>query len=49
MTNNHVLRDGDEFTINTHDGVTHPATEVEKGIDTDDDLALLQFESDKSY
>ena len=49
LTNNHVLRDGNKFTIDTHDGETHQATEVENAINSDDDLALLQFKSDKSY
>ena len=49
LTNNHVLRDREEFTVYTYDGETYQATEVEKAISTGDDLALLQFESDKSY
>ena len=49
LTNNHVLREGKEFTIDTHDGVTHQATKVENALDTDDDLALLQFTSDNDY
>ena len=49
LTNNHVLRSQKEFTINTHDGETHQATEVENSINTNDDLALLQFTSDKDY
>ena len=49
LTNRHVLRSQTEFTINTHDGESYQATEVENAIDTDDDLALLQFESDKDY
>ena len=49
LTNRHVLRSQTEFSINTHDGVTHQATELEKAIDSNDDLALLQFESDKTY
>ena len=49
LTNNHVLRGGNAFTINTHDGVTYQAKVVPNGIDTDDDLALLEFESDKTY
>ena len=49
LTNNHVLRDGEKFAIDTHDGETYQATEVEKAIASDDDLALLQFKSNKSY
>ena len=49
LTNNHVLRGGNAFTINTHDAVTYQAKAVSNGIDTDDDLALLQFSSDKDY
>ena len=49
LTNDHVLRDRETFTIHTHDGVTHQATRVINAIETDDDLALLQFSSDKSY
>ena len=49
LTNNHVLRDRDSFTISTHDGATHQATPIANGIQTDDDLALLQFSSDNSY
>ena len=49
LTNRHLLRSQTEFTVNTHDGESYPATEVEQAIDSDDDLALLQFESDKTY
>ncbi|MDJ0589141.1 MAG: serine protease [Pleurocapsa sp. MO_226.B13] len=49
LTNNHVLRGGDTFTIHTYDGVTHQASPVANGIETDDDLALLQFSSENSY
>ncbi|MDJ0589145.1 MAG: serine protease [Pleurocapsa sp. MO_226.B13] len=49
LTNNHVLRDDDIFTIQTHDDVTHQATSVANGIETNDDIALLQFSSENSY
>jgi tetratricopeptide (TPR) repeat protein/S1-C subfamily serine protease len=54
LTNNHVLRNSKDstiknLTIQTHDGETHQATIVENGIATNDDLALLQFNSDKAY
>lgn len=49
LTNNHVLQNGDNFTIFTHDGVTHQATPVTQAIQSDDDLALLEFNSDNSY
>ena len=49
LTNAHVLRDDDTFNIQTHDGITHQAKTVANGIETNDDLALLQFSSDNSY
>ena len=49
LTNKHVVQDGKEFTVDTHDGVTYQAIEVENKIATDDDLALLQFTSNKDY
>jgi tetratricopeptide (TPR) repeat protein/S1-C subfamily serine protease len=54
LTNNHVLRTSKNSSIKnlivqTHDGATHQATIVENGIATNDDLALLQFNSDKTY
>ncbi|MGL5873809.1 MAG: S1 family peptidase [Xenococcaceae cyanobacterium] len=49
LTNNHVLRDGKSFTIHTHDGATYQAKPVTNGIETNDDLALLEFSSKKSY
>ena len=49
LTNAHVLRDDVTFSIQTHDGVTHQAKHVANGIETNDDLALLEFSSDISY
>ena len=49
LTNAHVLRDDESFTVQTHDGIAHQAQAVDNSIDTDDDLALLKFESDKTY
>jgi tetratricopeptide (TPR) repeat protein len=49
LTNNHVIRNGDSFSIQTHDGVTHQAKPVNNAIQSNDDLALLEFSSDKSY
>jgi tetratricopeptide (TPR) repeat protein/S1-C subfamily serine protease len=49
LTNNHVLRDANDLTIQTHDGATYQATKITNGIETDDDLALLEFSSNKSY
>jgi tetratricopeptide (TPR) repeat protein/S1-C subfamily serine protease len=49
LTNNHVLRDVNSLTIQTHDGGTYQATKVTNGIETNDDLALLEFSSNKSY
>lgn len=49
LTNYHVTREGDTFKIYTHDGLVHRATPVANAIETDDDLALLQFSSNKSY
>jgi S1-C subfamily serine protease len=49
LTNNHVLRDVNSLTIQTHDGGTYQGTKVNNGIETNDDLALLEFNSNKSY
>ncbi|MGL5076757.1 MAG: S1 family peptidase, partial [Waterburya sp.] len=49
LTNNHVLRDANDLNIQTHDGATYQATKVTNGIETNDDLALLEFNSNKSY
>ena len=49
LTNNHVLRQEREFTIKTHDGATYSAQPVTNAIESNDDLAILQFSSDKSY
>jgi tetratricopeptide (TPR) repeat protein len=49
LTNNHVLRDVNSLTIQTHDGATYQGTKVPNAIETNDDLALLEFNSEKSY
>jgi tetratricopeptide (TPR) repeat protein len=49
LTNNHVIRNGDSFSIQTHDGVTHQAKPVDNAIQSNDDLALLEFSNDKTY
>ena len=49
LTNNHVIRGGETFTIHTHDGKTHQANLIENNIETNDDLALLEFNSENSY
>ena len=49
ITNNHVLRGGESFTIQTEDSTTHQATVVNNPITSDDDIALLTFESDNQY
>ncbi len=49
ITNNHVVRGGDNFTIQTADGITHQAEIVSNPITSDDDIALLTFSSNNSY
>ena len=49
LTNRHVLRSLKEFVIYTHDGKSYQAREIDRAIDSDDDLALLEFTSDRSY
>ena len=49
LTNAHVLREDGTFNVQTHDGVSHKAKPVTNGIETDDDLALLEFSSNNSY
>ena len=43
------LRDDDAFSIKTHDGTIHNARPVANGIETNEDLALLEFASNNSY
>ena len=49
ITNNHVIRGGDSLTIQTADGITHQAEIVSNSITSDDDIALLTFNSNDSY
>lgn len=49
LTNNHVLRGSNSLTIHTHDGATYQAKPIKTGMETGDDLALLEFSSKKSY
>ena len=49
ITNNHVIRGGNSFTIQTAEGTTHQANIVSNPIISDDDIALLTFSSDNSY
>jgi len=45
VTNNHVIEEADEITVNFADGSSLPATLV--GTDTKTDISLLKVESDK--
>ena len=49
ITNNHVVRGGNSFSIQTADGTEHQASIVENPIASDDDIALLTFNSNKEY
>ena len=49
LTNAHVLQGNNTFFIQTHDGASHRATSMVNAIETDDDLALLEFISDNPY
>ncbi len=49
ITNQHVVQGGDSFTIQTADGTTHAAEIVSNPITSDDDIALLTFNSDNNY
>ncbi len=50
ITNAHVAERGDTVSIETSDGIKHTATLLNKdGSDTGNDLALLQFKSNKKY
>lgn len=47
VTNNHVVRNGDEIKITLHDGKTHTATVI--GSDPKTDLALLKINSGSGF
>lgn len=49
FTNHHVVQDRDNLTLKTEDGIAHQAEIVENTITSNDDLALLVFESSNSY
>ncbi len=49
ITNNHVIQDRSSFTIQTEDGMNHQASIVDKPITSDDDIALLTFNSNNNY
>ena len=49
ITNNHVVRGGKSFSIQTADGTIHQASIVENPITSDDDIALLTFNSNAEY
>ncbi|MDJ0596689.1 MAG: tetratricopeptide repeat-containing serine protease family protein [Pleurocapsa sp. MO_226.B13] len=49
VTNHHVVRGGSEFTIQTADGTNHQASIVPNPISSDDDIALLSFNSNNEY
>ena len=49
LTNAHVILGGETFELQTPDGQTHQATLVSDSVSTDDDIALLQFNSELDY
>ena len=50
VTNAHVAQRGENYRIETSDGVEHPATIIKiEGTDTGNDLAVFQFNSSKAY
>ena len=49
VTNYHVIRERDNLSIQTEDGISHQGKIVENPITADDDIALLVFESSNNY
>lgn len=49
LTNAHVIKYGNRYTIQTYDGKIHQATLVNNPVPEDYDLALLQFSSEENY
>jgi tetratricopeptide (TPR) repeat protein/S1-C subfamily serine protease len=49
LTNAHVIRDNTKITIQTHDGKTYIATQINNPLPDNYDLALLQFTSQENY
>ena len=49
ITNNHVVSGVENLTIETAEGASHPAELVNNPITSDDDIALLTFNSNNSY
>jgi tetratricopeptide (TPR) repeat protein/S1-C subfamily serine protease len=49
ITNKHVVRGGDNFKIGTVDGMIHQGRIVSNPITSDDDIALLSFNSKDNY
>ena len=49
VTNYHVIRDAESLSIQTEDGISHQGKLVENPITTDDDIALVVFESNNNY
>ena len=49
LTNAHVILGGETFELQTADGQTHSATLVSDSVSADDDIALLQFNSELDY
>ncbi|MEO1291441.1 MAG: DegQ family serine endoprotease [Pseudomonadota bacterium] len=47
VTNNHVIEDADEISINFPDGESHPAELI--GRDPKTDIALLRIQSDRTF
>ena len=48
-TNNHVVEDSQNLSVETIDNKTHKARIIDRAIDSDDDLAVLVFESPRDY
>ena len=49
VTNHHVIRDAESLSIKTEDEIAHQGKLVENTITTNDDIALIVFESDNQY
>ena len=49
VTNHHVVRKAESLSIQTEDGISHQGKLVENTIASDDDIALLVFESSNGY
>ena len=49
LTNQHVVRGGQRIQIRTYDGQNYTGQVMKEGVQGENDLALVQFESEKSY